>query len=125
MAMPKNIYKGNRTPKTPISHLVPVARDASPPSPVTTVEEALAAGFVYFMENPDESELIRPFVPGEFRVANLPAIPERQEKHFEYATLVTVEGRINGEPVYRHRQLILVSDLTHELLDLPPGAVVF
>jgi hypothetical protein len=74
--------------------------------PVVTVDEAVAADRKYFDEHPDEEEYIREFVPGEFGAAELPEIPEG----FRYATHVSVMLRVDGEPVGRYRNLMMISE---------------
>jgi hypothetical protein len=74
--------------------------------PVMTVDEAVAADRKYFDEHPDEEEYIREFVPGEFGAAELPEIPEG----FRYATHVSVMLRVDGEPVGRYRNLMMISE---------------
>jgi hypothetical protein len=73
---------------------------------VMTVDEAVAADRKYFDEHPDEEEYIREFVPGEFGAAELPEIPEG----FRYATHVSVMLRVDGEPVGRYRNLMMICE---------------
>jgi hypothetical protein len=67
-----------------------------------TVDEAIAADRCYFYEHPDQDEHIREFVPGEFKKADLPKIPEG----FRYATHVSVILRVGDRPVGRSRRLM-------------------
>jgi hypothetical protein len=76
-----------------------------------TVDQATAADFRYFCEHPDQDQYIREFVPGEFSARQLPSIPPG----FRYATLVSVQLRVEGEPVGRFRELIAVCDDAIEL----------
>jgi hypothetical protein len=77
-----------------------------PAKPVMTVDEAVQADRRYFDAHPDEEEYIREFVPGEFGKAELPEIPDS----FRFATHVSVKLRVDGEPVGRYRQLMMVCD---------------
>ena len=74
--------------------------------PTMTVDDAVLADRKYFDEHPDEEEYIREFVPGEFGAAELPEIPPR----FHYATHVEVMLRVDGEPVGRYRNLMMIRD---------------
>ena len=85
----------------------PISR-ARPSKPVMTVDEAVVADRKYFDDNPDENEYIREFVPGEFGVAELPEIPPG----FRYATCVSVTLRVDGEPVGRYRNLMMICEGT-------------
>jgi hypothetical protein len=83
----------------------PISR-VKPSKQVMTVDEAVAADRRYFDENPDESEYIREFVPGEFGKIELPEIPEG----FRYATHVGVNLRVDGQPIGRFRRLMAVCE---------------
>jgi hypothetical protein len=85
--------------------LKPIPR-SKPKKPVMTVDEAVAADRRYFDEHPDEEEYIREFVPGEFGAAELPEILPG----FRYPTCVSVMLRVDGEPVGRYRNLMMVSE---------------
>jgi hypothetical protein len=54
-------------------------------------------------------EYIRDFVPGEFGAVELPEILPG----FRYATHVSVMLRVDGEPVGRYRNLMMICD-SHE-----------
>jgi hypothetical protein len=83
----------------------PISR-RKPEKPLMTVDEAVAADRRYFDEHPDEEEYIREFVPGEFGAAELPEILPG----FRYATHVSVMLRVKGEPVGRHRRLMMICE---------------
>jgi hypothetical protein len=71
-----------------------------------TVDQPIAADRRYFYEHPDQDEYIREFVPGEFKKADPPKIPEG----FCYATHVSVILRVGDRPVGRFRRLMLICD---------------
>jgi hypothetical protein len=71
-----------------------------------SVDAAVEADRAYFEAHPDEDEYIREFVPGEFKKAELPEIPDG----FRYATHVSVLLRVDGMAVSRYRRLMLVCD---------------
>jgi hypothetical protein len=73
---------------------------------LVTVDEAVAADRAYFDAHPDQDEYIREFVPGEFGKAELPEILPG----FRYATHVAVMLRVDGQPVGRHRRLMMLCD---------------
>jgi hypothetical protein len=71
----------------------------------TSVDEACEADRLYFEANPDASEYIRDFVPGEFGPRELPEIP----LGFCYATIVNAP-RCDGQQIGRTRKLLAVCD---------------
>jgi hypothetical protein len=71
-----------------------------------SVDAAVEADRRFFAEHPDAEEYIREFVPGEFKKAELPAVPDG----FRYATHVSVLMRVEGVAVSRYRRLMLVCD---------------
>jgi hypothetical protein len=71
-----------------------------------TVDQATEADFRYFCAHPDQDQYIREFVPGEFGKRELPEIPPG----FRYATLVSVQLRVDGQPVGRFRELMAICE---------------
>jgi hypothetical protein len=71
-----------------------------------TVDRATASDFRYFCEHPDQDQYIREFVPGEFGKSELPSIPPG----YRYATLVSVQLRVDGQPVGRFRELMAICE---------------
>jgi hypothetical protein len=71
-----------------------------------TTDQATEADFRYFCAHPDQDQYIREFVPGEFGKCELPEIPAG----FRYATLVSVQLRVDGQPVGRFRELMAICE---------------
>lgn len=88
-----------------MARIQPILRTRSA-KPEMTVDEAVAADRRYFDEHPDAEEYIRDLVPGEFGAVELPEILPG----FRYATHVSVVLRVDGEPVGRYRNLMMICD---------------